>query len=88
MTVDYLHGRVLYKFLRRKNALYNFFNNIAKETGKNCSFPIGDKKSIVKYLDTKTIGGAFLWSFTPEGSDYWENLDNEFEEYFDSVNLL
>jgi hypothetical protein len=88
MAVDYLHGRILYKFLKRKNALYNFFNNVVKDTGDKCLFPIGDKKSIVKYLDAKSIGGAFVWYFTPEGSDYWENLDNEFEEYINSVNLL
>ena len=29
-----------------------------------------------------TISGAFSWSFTPEGDDYWRNINNVFETWY------
>lgn len=61
----------LKNFLRGKKLLTRFKLN-AKNTFKE-GFVFGER--------SPNIGMAFIWSSTPEGSEFWRDLDIEFKEY-------
>lgn len=31
------------------------------------------------------ISGAFVWMLTPEGHDYWENIEGKFQKWLDTL---
>lgn len=62
------------KFLKKHGALRKFKANLK------------DRKNItIDYYcnidNDPTIGGGFTWKITPEGYNYWSNLDRLWEKY-------
>ena len=63
----------LLKFLKKKGAYEEFMMN----------YNGGDGIDWRKELDINyviKIDDAFFWDNTPQGWDYWNNLDNEYKE--------
>lgn len=50
----------------------------------NCIAACDSPDEILSYLlgaeSANTINAGFIWSKTPEGREFWENLDDEIEE--------
>lgn len=68
-------------FLRRERALTKWKNN-AKKAGKS-------KVYISNRLDrasTLAFGGAFLWNETPEGLDFWVELNRRYTYIIEYTN--
>lgn len=61
---NFIDNIKLIKYLQSKNALDAFIQNTSA------------KRLKCKYLN---ISSAFVWDCTPEGREYWENLDTEFK---------
>lgn len=58
----------LAEFLVMKDALYAFIDNVLEQRGhEHLLYALGD-----------TIGAAFEWSKTPQGYDYWHELNREY----------
>ena len=78
MKFDYQKGRILFKFLKRHGVLYKYIRNvccdesITEEKMKNKDF-------LLRYLDIYGIEAGFVWRDTPEGEEYWNNLDKEYD---------
>lgn len=50
----------------------------------NCIAEKNSPSQILSYLlgaeSANTINAGFIWSNTPEGRDFWDNIDEEIEE--------
>ena len=70
---------LFYKFLEENNALIAWENNyLARQVEKGTNRTRAEFFS--KMLDTgryRLIGGAFVWMDTPQGHDYWDDLDRK-----------
>lgn len=58
-------------FLQKHRALGKFYLNVEK--GRETTFPVAEK---LKDDKMGVISGAFIWEDTPEGHDYWCDLDD------------
>ena len=78
-----MRGKILYKFLIRKNLLGIYVRAVV-----NCS---NKKDAVRKYLEChdiigltshmQSIGNSFIWATTKEGHNFWSKLDDEFYDY-------
>lgn len=59
----------LKNFLRSKKLLTRF-----KLNSRNCITGID-----TPFISGKYISSYFIWSGTPEGHDFWKNIDREFD---------
>lgn len=58
-------------FLRKRKAYYTFIRHLgAHSSGALRSYLEGTKPALY-------FASAFCWKTTPEGPDYWSNLDSE-----------
>lgn len=58
----------LYKFLKEKGVYKQFVDNCKKQRQSR-----NKKKG---YKDASGISSAFLWKETPEGYDFWNDINN------------
>lgn len=70
------------EFLEENNALEQY-----KANNQNCEESISEGENemylfLNKYAGTPTrwIGNAFIWDNTPEGQDFWNELDRQWFE--------
>ena len=73
MNVDFIEGRILYKFLKERGAFERYIYNVNQEGHKLTS-----KRDILSFMSDYLISAAFSWSNTPEGDRYWRILHDEF----------
>lgn len=82
-----LNAKILYKYLKRNRCLTNFAINTEYYTFKerpNSGIGIEDfsKKRILKTLDSiGSICQAFSWISSPQGDQYWRQLDNDYYKF-------
>lgn len=74
MKPNFLHGRILYKFLIRQGALQRFIYNSVKERPNERIAT--NKKDLLAFLNKHTISSAFTWFNTHEGHKYWMRLND------------
>ena len=60
------------EFLHRKGVLYAFFINFDADDWKDQPFD----------YDSYLMRDHFEWSSSPQGYDFWNSLDDEWEELF------
>ena len=76
MTNSELNIKLLYKFLKKKGKLQEFIITTKKY---NKIISTDNILEIIK--QDRSIGGAFHWAVTPQGHDYWRNLEIEFYRF-------
>lgn len=77
-------GKVLYKFLKRNNALNAYItelcdqryddDTVKKYNTNHDVFDLLDKYNIISM--------AFIWEKTSQGAHYWLDIQNKFLKYF------
>ncbi len=76
-----MYGPLL-TFLLKKNILIQFLTNKQKENNMRMS------TALLRGENTKyAIDEAFIWDNTPEGDDFWEEIHNEYYEYYKEKEL-
>lgn len=73
MTASEQH--VFLRFMKKHKA-WNKFKKLVKN--HHCNLSLSKYFSKVCLLDVLT--GAFFFNRTPQGQDYWYNLDDEFQK--------
>lgn len=61
-------------WLQEHNALEAYINNV-KRVGA-----VGMVSTLSRFLPAETLFNAFIWSETPEGDEYWRDLEREIVE--------
>ena len=70
-----LETRYFYKFLQRHGCLRKFVDNTL------ASHPERSKWSVMEILSNSNyIDIGFIWARTEEGTQYWEELNNKWNE--------
>ena len=67
----------LLMFLIKKKVLSQWLNNIIKHNKKKYTAPEIIKLLKNKYYFRNNIRIFFIWLETPEGIDFWDEIDNE-----------
>ena len=65
--------RLFFAFLQKHNALEAYKRSLKATIGN------------VRTRDYIPLGGSFVWAHTPEGHEYWQALDMQWEHYFESI---
>lgn len=89
------------KFLKKNNALYSYIFYLRREEKRHIKdndiiylllfsefTPYNDNLFKIingKYLACRLIKRAFIWSFTKDGYNYWNDLSNEWEVMVDKL---
>jgi hypothetical protein len=78
-----LKAKLLYKFLKKHNALQRYCVNVLNYRRGETPFQGIEKDvlTMIEYSDCN-IGSSFLWDSTKEGHEYWEDLNLQFIAYF------
>jgi len=80
--------KLLYKFLKRKRLLNKYVDNVIKQHSPKYNKKIKayiDNKNLLQLIEgfASSIDFSFCWHETPEGHDFWEDMNDEFEiEYY------
>lgn len=69
---------ILFSFLKDNNAFWQYVRNMQK-LSKQSSKEFFENTNL-----NEAIVGAFVWSQTPEGDDFWDALDISWIDYLDS----
>jgi hypothetical protein len=85
MDIRYIDGRILYKLLKRRNALYKYVHNACIEEDYAPEEIMKNKESLLNFLDLYGIGTAFTWDDTPEGANYWSRMEAEYYRALDAA---
>lgn len=74
-----LKAKHLLKFLLKKRLFDAYFENLFHQKGNTKSVnQYCMDKDVIKLLEYwLTIDDSFTWSHTPQGHDFWLNLQNE-----------
>ena len=88
MDIKYIDGRILYKFLKRHNALYKYVHNACIEENFVPERIMKNKDFLLNYLDKYGIGAAFTWNDTPEGAQYWSKMETEYCRELDALGYI
>lgn len=64
--------------LRQRKLLTKFKKNVLADENNRFHFKqFGKQGTIRHFLKQVHISGAFVWSKTPEGHDFWRGFDND-----------
>jgi hypothetical protein len=80
--------KLLYKFLKRKRSLNKYVDNVIKQHSPKYNEKTKayiDNKNLLQLIEGfgSSIDLSFYWNNTLEGHDFWEDMDDEFEnEYY------
>ena len=77
-NIDY--KRIFFKFLKEKDAYDRWAYNLKSQCPSILTLPPfwSRKKRFLFSNDcSSVISAAFTWSITPEGREFWETLDEE-----------
>lgn len=72
----------LLSFLIKKKALESYLNNVCEDwITKLKILAIHEVKNLPIYtFYCNKIGCAFIWEYTKEGFDFWDELNDEYEK--------
>lgn len=86
-----LNAKILYKYLKRNNCFANFAKNTEEYTikeipGNRSSMDDFSKKNVLKTLNKiGSICKAFSWFGSPQGDQYWRQLDNDYYKFREHI---
>lgn len=73
ITIQFLKD--FFSFLSKKGALVNFVEAVEKNRGSERFVTLAEKRNPEDW-----VSGAFIWSETPQGSEYWSDLHEEWKQ--------
>lgn len=76
-VIDNNRLRIFYRIFRDLDLeIYQkFFNNLFSAKRFNSDYEL---KRYISYYANRIIDRGFSWRFTPEGFDYWQNINNTY----------
>lgn len=86
-------ARLMYKFLKKNNCLQKYVENVLEQCPSNYH-PITNRyiktKDILQLIkDNKcSIDYSFTWGRTPQGHEYWNQLNEKLESYIYQYQLF
>lgn len=81
-----LNAKILYKYLKRNNCFADFAKNTEEYTINHFSMDDFSKKKVFKTLDKiGSICRAFSWINSPQGDQYWRQLDNDYYKFREHI---
>lgn len=82
-----LKAKHLLKFLLKKKLLDAYFENLFHQKGNTKSVnQYCMDKDVIKLLEYwQTIDDSFVWSHTPQGHDFWSDLNEEELGQYDCI---
>jgi hypothetical protein len=88
MVNNYNKGRCLYIFLVKHGIYRNYLYNVINDTdinGVNKLKILTNKKVILGYMDRNGILAAFSWHYTPEGENFWSDMNSKWHKSYRSI---
>lgn len=75
MNVTIILATELAEFLESRGVLEQFKKNIENDAMFNLMVMMGIRKFVIT-----EIGVGFIWKKSPEGHDFWDELNNEYSK--------
>lgn len=72
---------LFFQFLEEKKCLEEYLRNFHKDEVQ----PLYDVQSLIQFEPESCIDGAFTWILTPEGMDYWESINSDWENLLNAT---
>ena len=81
-----LNAKILYKYLKRNNCFADFAKNTEEYTINHISMDDFSKKNVFDTLcRVSSICRAFSWISSPQGDQYWRQLDNDYYKFREHI---
>jgi len=78
---------LLTQFLKKHDAYFYFCNNIQIDQNISCIDEYYIQQCDSREDQESMIDHAFRWGHTSEGYDYWEQLDNRWQDFIMDIEL-
>lgn len=80
-----VRAKLLYKYLKKNLCLREYERNVVNQHINSAVieeyFKTNDILQLIRDFN-HSIDNSFLWAKTPQGHDFWEKLEYNFERYF------
>lgn len=82
-----IYAQLLTDWLKKEGYYEQFMENLKADKGEPDTIHEYIIENNYNKSDTiaGAIGGAFMWSNTSQGNTYWEDVDDEWEAYIDTL---
>ena len=77
--------RIFVSFLKQRQIYTKYIHNIHKYSYEYLSNKIDEYPSIKDPNYNSFLCSAFLWHYTPEGYNYWNDIDRQWRQIYQKI---